>query len=85
MLNRLAPWVKRWRPENRIDFGKPLTRVNGILRVCCTEDSNLQVIRNDKGEPVEFGEGTYARECKECGRKHYTMIAEPGVYNTRNA
>ena len=50
--------------------------VNGILRICCADKSNLEA-------PIEVGDGSVARKCTKCGRNHYTMRAEPGVFGIK--
>lgn len=59
----------------------PPPRVNGILRLCCTNPSNLQV---QPRERAQVGNVT-VRRCRVCERRHFTMhcgdnvMTRPGV------
>lgn len=54
-------------------------KVNGILRVCCSQSANLRVVTNDREG------GLLVRVCKVCERKHYSMRAEPGRLHLRRS
>lgn len=44
------------------------------LQLCCMKPENLS-----RENQVEQRPGTTVRVCRQCGRRHFTMRAEPGV------
>jgi hypothetical protein len=55
----------------------PVSQVNGILRPCCGDDRNLQVL---KAHSLEHRHGMVVKQCRQCGRKHYELQADPGRF-----
>lgn len=53
----------------------PPPRVNGILRLCCANPSNLQV---QPRERTQVGNVT-VRRCRICERRHITMHTQDNV------
>ena len=51
---------------------KPVTITQGLLRLCCATPSNL---RQAERRP----DGTLVLQCRQCGRRHYRMQADPGA------
>ena len=46
----------------------------GVMALCCTQPENLT-----REHQVPQRPGTVVRVCRRCGRRHFTMRAEPGV------
>jgi len=57
-------------------------QVNGIMRLCCTNDENREILVCKKGNVIMVHGKPYIavttkERCKVCGRKHYSMDPEP--------
>lgn len=50
-------------------------KVNGTMQPCCMDPRNRTKERNHS-----ISGHITVQLCQKCGRKHYTMHAEPGVY-----
>ena len=56
--------------------------VKGILRVCCANARNLQVLATNS---PEHRYGMLVKQCRTCGRKHYELVADPGQFGVMGA
>lgn len=52
-----------------------VTTVKGVLRVCCADERNLIA------EPQSSD--LLVRVCRECGRNHYELGADPAKFGIR--
>lgn len=59
---------------------EPVTRVEGILRPCCADPRNLQPLQT---ATPEHRHGMIVSQCRRCGRKHYTLMCDPGEFGVR--
>lgn len=56
---------------------QPVSQVRGMLRVCCSVPANLQLLRP---QSVESRHGMLTKQCRLCGRKHYELVVDPGLF-----
>jgi hypothetical protein len=47
----------------------------GVLRVCCADERNLV--------PERLAYDLVVKVCRECGRRHFEAVAEPGKLGVR--
>jgi hypothetical protein len=60
----------------------PANRVQGILRPCCGDARNLQTL---KASSPEHRYGMIVKQCRQCGRNHYELVADPGAMGVTGA
>ena len=56
---------------------QPIVKANGIIRLCCAESRNLQPLQT---QTPEHRHGMLVSQCRQCGRKHFELQCDPGMY-----